>query len=226
MFDLKTFKALGSIPAAEDADAILFDPPSNRVFSLNGDAHSSTVIDVGKDALVTNIPSAANPSTESPPATARSTPTSPTPAKSSKSTPNQPPSPAAGPPPPANSRSPWPSIKSITASSADAAAESWPSPTIRPPRCHHSSIGTGVDGAGYDPAAPRIRLKRRRNPHCDPSGQSRSVSRSQTLTTPIGSRNMGLDPTNHRLFVVSAEFGPAPTSGRGRGPVLPAHSPS
>src|SRR5437016_7004919 len=44
MFDLKTFKVLGRIPAAEDADAILFDGPSNRVFTLNGDAHSSTVI--------------------------------------------------------------------------------------------------------------------------------------------------------------------------------------
>jgi hypothetical protein len=42
MFDLKTFKTLGRIPAAEDADAILFDSASNRVFTLNGDAHSST----------------------------------------------------------------------------------------------------------------------------------------------------------------------------------------
>src|ERR1700730_11633577 len=40
MFDLKTFKALGRIPAAADADAILFDIASNRVFTLNGDAHS------------------------------------------------------------------------------------------------------------------------------------------------------------------------------------------
>src|ERR1051326_3930983 len=45
MFDLKTFQSLGRIPAAEDADAILYDAPSNRVFTLNGDAHSSTVID-------------------------------------------------------------------------------------------------------------------------------------------------------------------------------------
>ncbi len=45
MFDLKTFKTLGRIPAAEDADAIVYDPASNRVFTLNGDAHSSTVID-------------------------------------------------------------------------------------------------------------------------------------------------------------------------------------
>jgi hypothetical protein len=30
---------------------------------------------------------------------------------------------------------------------------------------------------------------------------------------------MGLDPTNHRIFVVSAKFGPAPAGGRP--PVLP-----
>src|SRR5437868_4600396 len=54
MFDVKPFKVLGRIPAAEDADAILYDSPSNRVFTLNGDAHSSTVIDpAGK--LITNI---------------------------------------------------------------------------------------------------------------------------------------------------------------------------
>jgi len=31
---------------------------------------------------------------------------------------------------------------------------------------------------------------------------------------------MGLDPTNHRVFVVSAKFGPVP-EGKRRGPVLP-----
>src|SRR6185437_10056409 len=56
MFNLKTFKALGRIPAAEDADAIVYDQPSNRVFTLNGDAHSSTVIDAKAGKLITNIP--------------------------------------------------------------------------------------------------------------------------------------------------------------------------
>src|SRR5262249_59978389 len=45
MFDLKSFKVLGRIPAAEDADAIIFDTASNRVFTFNGDPHPSTVID-------------------------------------------------------------------------------------------------------------------------------------------------------------------------------------
>src|SRR5712691_4465927 len=36
MFDLKTFKVLGRIPAAEDADALLYDSASKRVFTFNG----------------------------------------------------------------------------------------------------------------------------------------------------------------------------------------------
>src|SRR5580704_5746013 len=54
MFDAKTFKSLKRMPAAEDADAIVYDAPSERVFTLNGDAHSSTVIDSSGNP-VTNI---------------------------------------------------------------------------------------------------------------------------------------------------------------------------
>src|SRR5262252_5529695 len=60
MFDLQTFKTLGRIPAAEDADAIIYDAPSNRVFTFNGDAHSSTVIDAS-GTLITNIPLGGKP---------------------------------------------------------------------------------------------------------------------------------------------------------------------
>src|SRR5205085_10015408 len=61
MFDLKTFKTLGRIPAAEDADAIIYDGASNRVFTLNGDAHSSTVIDARAGTLITNLPLGGKP---------------------------------------------------------------------------------------------------------------------------------------------------------------------
>ena len=43
----------------------------------------------------------------------------------------------------------------------------------------------------------------------------------QTVQTAPAARNMALDPTNHRVFLVSGKFGPATASGRGRGPVLP-----
>src|SRR4051812_35858970 len=55
MFDLNTFKTLGKIPAAEDADAVIYDPASNRVLTFNGDANSSTVIDPVAGKLITNL---------------------------------------------------------------------------------------------------------------------------------------------------------------------------
>src|SRR5260370_26838941 len=55
MFDLKTFQTLGKIPAAEDADAIIYDRAADRVFTFNGDAHSSTVIDPRAGSVVTNL---------------------------------------------------------------------------------------------------------------------------------------------------------------------------
>src|ERR1700751_5486877 len=55
LFDLKTFQTLGRVHAAEDADAIVYDKPSNRVFTLNGDAHSSTVIDARDGAVIANV---------------------------------------------------------------------------------------------------------------------------------------------------------------------------
>jgi DNA-binding beta-propeller fold protein YncE len=83
-------------------------------------------------------------------------------------------------------------------------------------------IGTGVDGAGYDPAMGNAFASNADGTltviHQDSPDQYHVV---QTVTTPVGSRNMGLDPTNHRLYVVSAKFGPAPAGGKGKKPVLP-----
>jgi len=61
MFDLKTFKVPGRIPGAEDAFAIPYDGASNRIFTLNGDAHSSTVIEPREGTLITNIPLGGKP---------------------------------------------------------------------------------------------------------------------------------------------------------------------
>jgi DNA-binding beta-propeller fold protein YncE len=83
-------------------------------------------------------------------------------------------------------------------------------------------IGTGVDGAGYDAASGDAFATNADGTltviHQDTPDQYHVA---QTVTTPQGSRNMGLDPTNHRVFVVSAKFGEAPAGGRGRAPVLP-----
>ncbi len=45
MFDLTTLHVLGHITAAPDDDAILYDPATKRIFTFNGDAHSASVIE-------------------------------------------------------------------------------------------------------------------------------------------------------------------------------------
>lgn len=44
-FDRKTNKALGTTPAGQNPDAILYDPASKRVFAFNGRSRDATVID-------------------------------------------------------------------------------------------------------------------------------------------------------------------------------------
>ena len=55
MFDLKTLQVLGHTTAAPDADAVLYDPASKRVFTFNGDAHTSSAIDAVSGARVGTI---------------------------------------------------------------------------------------------------------------------------------------------------------------------------
>jgi DNA-binding beta-propeller fold protein YncE len=222
MFDLKTFKALGRIPAAEDADAILFDSASNRVFTLNGDAHSSTVIDPRAGKLITNIPLGGKPeygaSAGDGKVYANITDTS--------------------------------EVVEIDAKNATVARRWSTAPCKQPvamaiDTVHHRlfsgcrsgvmavsdyqagkvvatvPIGTGVDGAGYDAATGDAFASNADGTltviHQDAPDQYHVT---ENVETPKGSRNMGLDPTNHRVFLTSAKFGPAPAAGR-RGPLLP-----
>src|SRR5258708_7768377 len=53
--DLKTLKVTGRIKAQEDADTILYDPASKRVFTFNGSKKNSTVIDPAKGAVLGTI---------------------------------------------------------------------------------------------------------------------------------------------------------------------------
>ena len=222
MFDLKTFKTLGRIPAAEDADAILYDSASNRVFTLNGDAHSSTVIDPRGGTLITNIPLGGKPeygaSAGDGKVYANLTDTS--------------------------------EVVEIDAKTATVTRR-WPTAPCKQPvamaidTAHHRlfsgcrsgvmavsdyqagkvvatlPIGTGVDGAGFDAASGNAFASNADGTltviHQDTPDQYRVV---ENVATPVGSRNMGLDPANHRVFVVSAKFGPVPEGAR-RGPVLP-----
>jgi len=222
MFDLRTYKTVGRIPAAEDADAIIYDSVSNRVFTFNGDAHSSTVIDAA-GTLVTNIALGGKPeygaSAGDGKVYANLTDTS--------------------------------EVVEIDAKGASVVRK-WSTAPCKQPvamavdTAHHrlfsgcrsgvmaisdyqagkivatTPIGTGVDGAAYDASTGDAFASNADGTltviHQD-SPDTYHIA--QTLETAPFARNMGLDTVSHKLFLVSAKFGPAPAGGRGRGPVLP-----
>lgn len=223
MFDLKTYAALGRIHAAEDADAIIYDGSSNRVFTFNGDAHSSTLIDPKQGTLITNIALGGKPeygaSAGDGKVYANLTDTS--------------------------------EVVEIEAKSATVSRR-WSTAPCKQPvsmaldTAHHrlfsgcrsgllavsdyqagkvvatAPIGIGVDGTVYDSTSADVFASNADGTltviHQDSPDQYHAV---QTIETPPGSRNMGLDPISHRVFIVSAKFGPPPGGGRGRAPVLP-----
>jgi outer membrane protein assembly factor BamB len=223
MFDLKTFKALGRIPAAEDADAIIYDSVSNRVFTFNGDAHSSTVIDPVAGALITNIALGGKPeygvSAGDGKVYANLTDTGEVveiDAKAATVTRRWPTAPCKQPVAMAIDtahRRLFSGCRSGVMAISDYLAGKMVA-TV--------PIGAGVDGAGYDALAANAFASNADGTltviHQDTPDQYRVI---ETVPTRPAARNMGLDPTNHRLFLVSATFGPAPAGGRGRGAVLP-----
>ncbi len=56
IFDLKTFKTVGQVKADRDADSILYDPASKRIFCFNGEPKSATVIDPAKGTVIETLP--------------------------------------------------------------------------------------------------------------------------------------------------------------------------
>src|SRR6202163_2672195 len=220
MFDLKTFKVLRRIPAAEDADAIIYDSASNRVFTFNGDAHSSTVIDPGAGTLITNIPLGGKPeygaSADDGKVYANLTETA--------------------------------EVVEIDAKTATVARR-WSTAPCRQPvamaidTVHHRlfsgcrsgvmavsdyesgkvvatvPIGTGVDGAGFDPTSNDAFASNADGTltviHQDTPDTYHVIEGVQTAQ---GGRNMGLDPASHRIHVVSAKFGPAPADSTATNP--------
>src|SRR5438105_51486 len=222
MFDLKTFKELARIPAAEDADAIIYDAPSNRVFSLNGDAHSSTVVDGATGKLVTNVPLGGKPeygaSAGDGKVYANLTDTSEVveiDAKAATVTRRWATAPCKQ--PVAMAIDPAHHRLFSGCRSGVLAVSDYQAGTV----VATAPIGTGVDGAAYDPASGDVFASNADGTltviHQDGPDQYHVT---QTVITPPFSRNLGLDRTNHRVFVAAAKFGPTPAGGRGRGPLL------
>lgn len=55
VFDLTSLKVLSKIKVGENPDAILYDPASKRVFTFNGRSHDATAIDASKGTVAGTI---------------------------------------------------------------------------------------------------------------------------------------------------------------------------
>ena len=56
VFDLKTLKVTKTIKAEDDADWILYDTASKRVFAFNGSSKTATAVDPVKEEIIKSIP--------------------------------------------------------------------------------------------------------------------------------------------------------------------------
>ena len=228
MFDAKTYKGLLKIKAGADADAIIYDPASKHIFSFNGDANTSTVVDPRRGTVIANIPLGGKPEYGQS-------------SRDGKVYVNL------------EDSSQIAEIDTKT----NTVTRRWSlAPCVSPASlaidikrqrlfsgCHNGMlavsdytsgtvvatvpIGQGVDGGGWDPI--------RREVYTSNGDGTLTVIKQdspnkyhvvENVQTALRSRTMGIDPATHRIYLPSAQFGPVPadstpTNPRRRAPMIP-----
>jgi DNA-binding beta-propeller fold protein YncE len=221
VFDLKTLKPTGEAKADKDADCVLYDPASKRVFVMNGDPHSSTVIDAGSGVGAGSIDLGGAPEfavadgrgsvyvnledkselvvIDSRKLTIRS---------------RWPVAPAGGPTALAIDREHHrlftagrqPQVLVVMDADNGHIIQSF-------------SISAGVDAAAYEPETGLLFASTREGIiHIFHEDSADKFSEVETVKTEFGAKTMGLDSKTHHLFVDTADFGPPanPTPDRPR----------
>jgi DNA-binding beta-propeller fold protein YncE len=215
IFDLKTFKAIGEAKTDPDTDSLVYEPTSKRIFTMNANSKTSTVIDAKTGELVKTIDLGGAPefcvtdgkgmvyadvaSTDEVIAINAST-------LSIAS--RWPVAPASGPTGLAIDRehrrlfSAGRKAQVLVMMDADSGKviQSFP-------------IGAGVDAVAYDPATKLIFASTRDGVvsvfHQDSPDKYSSVD---TIKTEFGAKTMGLDTKTHKLFLDTSDFAPAPSA--------------
>lgn len=213
IFDLKTLKVIGEAKADKDADSIVYDPASKRVFAMNGDPNSSTVIDAKTGTVVGAIELGGGP--EFAVADGKGTVFVNVEDKNElvaidshtlKIKSRWPVAPAGGPTALALDQkhrrlfSAGRNPQNLVVLDADSGKviQSFP-------------ISSGVDAAAYDPETGLIFASTREGMiHVFHEDSPDKFSEVETVKTEFGAKTMGLDAKTHNLFVDTADFGPPP----------------
>ena len=213
IFDLQTLKVVGEAKADKDADCVIYDPFSKRVFVMDGDPHNSTVIDAKSGSVVGTIELGGGP--EFAVADGKGTVYINLEDKSEivavdssslKIKSRWPVAPAGAPTALAMdvqhhrlfSAGRDPQMLVVFDSDSGKVLQSFP-------------ISGGVDAAAYEPETGLIFASTREGfVHVFHEDSPEKFSEAGTIKTELGAKTMGLDTKTHKLFLDTAEFAPAP----------------
>lgn len=213
IFDLKTLKVIGEATADKDADCVIYDPFSKRIFVMDGDPHKATVIDAKSGSVVGTIELGGGP--EFAVADGKGTVYINLEDKSEivavdsaslKIKSRWPVSPAGSPTALAMdvqhhrlfSAGRGPQMLVVLDSDTGKVLQSFP-------------ISAGVDAATYEPETGLIFASTREGMvHIFHEDAPDKFSEAETLKTEFGAKTMGLDSKTHKLFLDTADFSPAP----------------
>jgi YVTN family beta-propeller protein len=219
IFDLKTLKAVGEAKAEPDTDCIVYDPVSKRVFTMNGDSHSATVIDAKTGNVIKTIDLVGSP--EFAVADGKGM------IYANLANKNQV---AAIDANTLEVESKWPTAPSggSTALVMDREHRRLFSAGRNPQMLvvmdadsgkvvQSFPITAGTDAAAYDPESKQIFVSTREGDiHIFHEDSPDKFSVVETVKTQVGAKTMGLDTKTHNLFLDTSDFGapPAPTADR------------
>src|SRR3984885_1538395 len=213
IFDLQTLKIIGEAKAEDDTDCVVYDPASKRVFAMNGDSGSSTVIDAKNGSVLKTIDLGGSPefavadgsgtiyanieskneviAIDSDSLAIRS---------------RWPVAPAGGPTALAMDREHHrlfisgrkPAMLVVIDTDNGKVIQAFP-------------ISSGVDATVYDADTGLVFASTREGiVHVFHEESADKFSVEETVKTEPGARTMGLDTKTHKLFLDTAEFGPPP----------------
>ena len=212
IFDLKSLKKSGEVKVGTNPDAIMYDPASQRVFAFNGRSNDASVIDPAKAAVVATIPLGGKPEFGVSDGHGRvyvniedkseiveidankmtvlaRWPLAPCEEPSGLAIDNK------------NGR-----LFSVCSNKTMAVVDTSTGKVVATP-----PIGDRPDAAAFDPEAKLAfssngegTLTIVRQDSAD------KYTIAQTVTTARGARTMTLDPKSHKIYLVTAQFGPAP----------------
>src|ERR1700722_10480463 len=214
IFDLQTLKVTGEAKADKDADCVIYDPFSKRIFVMDGDPHNSTVIDAKSGSAVGTIELGGGP--EFAVADGKGTvyinledksevvavDSSTLKIKSRWTV-----APAGAPTALAMdvehhrlfSAGREPQMLVVLDSDSGKVLQSFP-------------ISGGVDAAAYEPETGLVFASTRDGMvHVFHEDSPDKYSEVETIKTEIGAKTMGLDIKTHNLFLDTADFAPAPS---------------